>query len=114
MKEHLQPDFITLSFISYACIPFQAELQADQLDVQWGDGTSIHYESPGIYRLCYTYATEGLQRILLSGKNISFLRILGEPVTTIRLHHCPHLRSLEGLSEERVSIDAGVSLPPTS
>ncbi len=97
---------ITLTFISYASIPFKIELYADNLVLDWGDGNHSEYnKGDHYYVLRYTYQKEGLQKLKISGTNISYLKAQRLCMTDLDVSDCPTLEYLDCSGNELLQLD---------
>lgn len=94
------PEEITLSFTSYAGIPFKAEIYSAELNINWGDGTiSTNRDTPYCV-LYHKYAQEGLYTIQISGHLITGLNVSHLSLTEISLFHCHFLEFLNCAGNE--------------
>lgn len=106
MNNHLPSDLISLSFLSYAAIPFKAHIDAEELCIDWGNGNTYeNHTAQADTKLSYLFPAEGLQQITISGKNISYLEISGMCITDLRLLRCPHLEYLDCSGNEISLLD---------
>lgn len=87
-------EIITIHFVSYAGIPFKAEISADELLIDWGDGEQTDYCGKKYHQICRSFPFEGLYKIRISGKKISYLDVSRLCLSEIKLEHCVHLEHL--------------------
>lgn len=64
---HKEEEEIQIRFISYAHIPFKAEIEAENLQIDWGDGQYSQYRGKHFHP-SHTYAHEGTFLIRMTGK----------------------------------------------
>lgn len=90
------PEVISLSFMSYASISFQAEVSADELSIDWGDGNQSTFPgNPYLYIISHNYQQEGLYTIKITGNRITSLNVSRLSLTELSLLHCPSLEFLD-------------------
>lgn len=102
--KHCQEEVIVIQFVSYAAIPFKAEIYATQMTIDWGDGTFSHYEEE-YHQVIHHYLSEGLQTIRMTGEKISYVDISRLSLTKLVLVHCPALEYLDCSANELCSLD---------
>lgn len=104
MGKHLT-EIVTVQFISYASIPFRAEIYADELQIDWGDGHYSVYTGQEYYPITYCFQTEGLRHIRILGSNISYLDVSGINLPAIDLEACPNLGCLNCSANELLELN---------
>ena len=93
--------------MSYANIPFKAEIYAQELDIDWGDGSVSTYRGHRFYTVIHDFNCEGLQQIQLKGKYINGMNISRLSLTALTLVHCPHLEYLDCSVNELHQLNLG-------
>lgn len=93
-------EIISIQFISYASIPFKSDIYANRLMIDWGDGNTSTYENKKCYSIEYTYQSEGLQHIKISGDKVSYIDISRLSLTELTIAHCPELEFLDCSANE--------------
>ncbi len=88
-------DIITLQFTSFTVIPFKAEIYAENLTIEWGDGYTTKYQDGDYFNIQYHYRSEGLHQIKITGENIYFLDVSSLGLTALALVSCPNLEYLD-------------------
>lgn len=91
---------VFVQFISYAAIPFKAEIYANEFQIDWGDGSQSLYTGQEYYSLSHTFESEGLRQIRISGRKISYLNVSGLNLSGLNPEDCPNLTHLNCSSNE--------------
>ena len=94
METHLN-EVLTLQFMSYAAIPFRAEIYADELLIDWDDDRQGFFTGQTYYQISHHFASEGMRQIRIVGKNISHLNVSRQNLLGIELEDCPALDYLD-------------------
>lgn len=96
---------ISLQFVSYAAILFKAEIYAKQLTIVWGDGEISNYCNEEYYPITHLYRFEGVQKIKISGENITYLSISHQMLKELTLENSPALEYLNCSGNELFSLN---------
>jgi len=99
------PEEICMHFMSYAGIPFTAEIYAHDLNIDWGDGVISSFRNSHYFSLQHEYETEGLYMIHISGLRISGLNVSRLSLTELFLLNCPALEYLNCAVNELEQLD---------
>lgn len=106
MNNFESSELIFIKFISYASISFRAEIYANRLSIDWGNGEITTYqEENGYFNLRHRCQTEGLQQITISGENITYVKINKLCITDIQFSNCRNLEYLDCSGNELMSLD---------
>lgn len=106
MNANSQSDTIILHFLSYASITFKIELYASELLIDWGNGTQTAYHEPsGYYNIRYRDLPEGMQKVRITGRDISYLKASRLNITDLILENCPSLEYLDCSGNELCKLD---------
>lgn len=97
---HQTAEIIILRFICYASIPFKAEIHADKIDIDWGDGRPTRYTNAQYYEITHEYITEGLRTIQITGKSITSINISKLSLQEIVVLDLPRLEYLNCAANE--------------
>lgn len=101
-----EPETFSFQFINYALRRLQIGIYADNLSIDWGDGTISDYQlEDNLYGIEYTFKTEGLQKITVTGENIFEVNLSGFGITELQLKHCPALEHLNCSGNELQTLD---------
>lgn len=101
-----EPENFSFQFINYASRKLQIGIYADNLSIDWGDGTISNYQlEDNLYGIEYTFTTEGLQTIKVTGENIFEVNLSGIGITELELNHCPALEYLNCSGNEIQMLD---------
>lgn len=91
---NIYPEEIDMLYMSYAQISFKAEVYAESIEVNWGDGTISTYRNH-FSVLEHNFTNEGLQTIQIKGNAIDGLKIPRLSLTSLTFKHCLHLKYLD-------------------
>lgn len=97
------PEIIHISFMSYAHIPFRAEIEAKEFHTDWGDGTGQEQGQEAL--LTHTFPGEGLFEIKISGKDIRSVNLSRLHLNGLSLQHCTALEYLDCSVNEIHTLD---------
>lgn len=96
---------IIIHFTSYAPTPFKAEIYADSLTIDWGQGPVSFQSESNYFNLTHHYQTNGKQEIRITGDNITYLDISRLNLTEIKLNNCLYLEYLNCSVNELFKVD---------
>lgn len=99
------PEEISIHFMSYANISFKAEIYAEELNIEWGDGGISVYRHPDFTTISHDFFCEGLINIQITGKNISYLNVSRLSLTSLSLSYCSQLEYLDCSVNELTELD---------
>lgn len=101
-----QEEVVTLRFINYTSIPFKAEIYADNLIIDWGDGEISNYKNTkNCLNLLHYYESEGTQQIKITGNNIFQLNLSGQNICELSFQNCRNLEYLNCSGNELFTLD---------
>ena len=101
---HKEEEEIQIRFISYAHIPFKAEIEAENLQIDWGDGQYSQYRGKHFHP-SHTYAHEGTFLIRMTGKKITYAHFARLSLSEIQFRYCNTLEYLDCSINELKELD---------
>lgn len=96
---------VNLLFISDMHNPFQAEISAKELEINWGNGNPTVYKDNPLTIITHQFQTEGLQHIKIRGTEINSLNLSHLSLKTLSVINCKHLEYLDCSVNELNALD---------
>lgn len=96
---------INIHFISYAGISFKAETDAEEMNIDWGDGNTFTFSGNSYFNFSHIYSREGLYIIRIYGHKIRSLDISALSLIELQLKNCSYLEYLNCSVNELNELD---------